>query len=241
MTQTYPNPDNYPYPSFTIPVQSPDVDPDAGDLLYVGLNPAWIPVLLGAMDQLLLPSTWEGNHDEVITALNRASMLKGLIGGADLLSAPAPYWDNPDDVDDQEPADVQPWYGKMEGLDFVEELGIWVITGFIAYSGQIGAAIAFKTFAPRFALAWKQGGVIAAVEVFIDGVSNGELEIGSGSGIVESNYIGDPDLDEHDIRVELVGVGESFSRGANVRHSEVPKRLRGRPTRHSRQPRHGSR
>jgi len=202
----YPNPDNYPVSSFRSPVPPPDEDPDEGTLLLVAYNPLWQQVLLGALEQLLNPATWAGTDEEKILALNRAEGLRFMLQN-DVGEAPAPYWDNPEDVDDQEPAETQPWYGKMEGLDFVEELGIWLITGFIAYSGQIGAAIAFKTFAPRFALAWKRGGVVAAVRVFIDGVDNGELEIGSGDGIVEKDYIGDPDLDEHDILMVLESVG----------------------------------
>jgi len=100
-TNTYPNPENYPTPSFTAPVQSPDVDPDAGDLLYVGFNPAWIPVIEGALDQLMLPSTWEGTDEEKTLALNRVANLKAMIGAADLLSAPAPYWDDADDAENE--------------------------------------------------------------------------------------------------------------------------------------------
>lgn len=199
----YPNPDNYPVSSFRSPVPPPEVDPDEGTLIPVAYNPAWQQVLLGALEQLVNPATWAGTDEEKTLALQRAETLR-LMMTVDIETAPAPYWDNAEDADDQEPEAEQPWYGKMDGLDFKEELGIWVITGFIAYSGQIGAAIAFKTFAPRFALAWKRGGIVAAVRVFIDGVDNGLLDTsGAPDTILEKDYIGDPGLDEHDILMVL--------------------------------------
>lgn len=117
---------------------------------------------------------------------------------------PAPYWDDPEDADDELPAEEQIWYGRMEGTTFVEDVAIWVITGFIAYSGDIGAAIAFKTFAPRFVLAWKQDGIAGAVRVFIDGVDNGLLDTNSPTpGIIEKDFVGDPEIEEHDILMVL--------------------------------------
>jgi hypothetical protein len=168
----------------------------------------WAGLLLGAADALTYAYNFYNWGEMLPEEASEAWRLIVNQAPYNLIErdVPAPYWDNPEDVDDEEPPDEQPWYGKMEGLDFVEEIGIWAITGFIAYSGQIGAAIAFKTFAPKFALAWKRGGVAAAIEVFVDGVSTGELEIGSGEGIVEQNFIGDPELEEHDIRVVLNSV-----------------------------------
>lgn len=170
---------------------------------------------LGIFNSALLETVYYWNYEQVndtdLTPEETAEACRAIVweyfdASCGAGEVPAPYWDNPEDVDDEATPEEQPWYGRVEGLDFVEEIGIWAITGFIAYSGNIGAAIAFKTFAPKFALAWKRGGVAAAVRVFIDGVDTGTLEIGSGEGIVEHDYIGDPDLDEHDIMVVLESV-----------------------------------
>jgi len=79
---------------------------------------------------------------------------------------PTPFWDSGSDVDDSLSADEQYWYGVVENytdsadeLSFVENAAIWLFTGFLAYSGEIGAAIAFHSIAPRFVLAWRRGDV----------------------------------------------------------------------------------
>lgn len=196
----YPNPANYPSPGFDQPILSPDVDPDAGDLVSASFNADWIPALEGAMSTLTQPAAWVGTDDEKKLAMARAITLRAILAGAEVGTVPAPYWDTPEDADDEAPKDDQVWYGRMEGTTFVEDVGIWVITGFIAYSGQIGAAIAFKTFAPKFALAWKTGGIVGAIRVFIDGVDSGLLDTHSDTeGVLEQDFVGDPDLDEHDI------------------------------------------
>lgn len=178
-------------------------------IFYFPNSNDWVGLLLGAVKELTYEYNWY--QWGALTTAEAAEAFKDIVTEApyNLIEGgtPAPYWDTPEDADDQEPADEQPWYGKMEGTTFVEDVGIWVITGFIAYSGQIGAAIAFKTFAPRFVLAWKQDGIAGAIRVFIDGVDNGLLDTYSDTpGVIEANYIGDPDLEEHDILMVLESV-----------------------------------
>lgn len=192
----YPTPDDTPLIEGYLLFKFPDNNEFAG-------------LLLGAANQL----TYAYNFYQwgALTPEEAAEAFKLIVDNApyNLLdnATPAPYWDTPEDVDSEEPPETQPWYGKMEGTTFVEDIGIWAITGFIAYSGQIGAAIAFKTFAPRFVLAWKQDGIAGAIRVFIDGVDNGLLDTnGIGEAIIEKDYIGDPDLDEHDILMVLESV-----------------------------------
>src|SRR5690348_11766265 len=54
-------PGGFPAPvgSFVEPVKSPGVDPASGDLVYIGVNCAWLPYIAGALTQLLLQSTWD--------------------------------------------------------------------------------------------------------------------------------------------------------------------------------------
>lgn len=53
-------PGGFPAPvgSFQQPVKPPGVDPTSGELVYVGINCAWLPYIAGALTQLLLQSTW---------------------------------------------------------------------------------------------------------------------------------------------------------------------------------------
>lgn len=47
-----------PIGSFRRPVVPPNVDANAGPLVYVGLNCEWFPYIIGALKQLLLQKTW---------------------------------------------------------------------------------------------------------------------------------------------------------------------------------------
>jgi len=68
-----------PYPpsvgSFQVPVLPPDVDPDEGDQVLVCFSTAWLPLVVGALQQLTLQATWKGDDDTVLLAQMRAMML----------------------------------------------------------------------------------------------------------------------------------------------------------------------
>lgn len=214
----YPNEDNYPKPSFNQAVTPPDVDPDDPDLemILVEYNPDWQPVLLAAVDQLLLYSTWEGDHNAKILAMNRATTLKALLQREVDISqeVPAPYWDDATDVDDGAPVDEQEWYGMVTNptapaneLTFVENAVIWIFTGFIALvlapalPVGVAAGLTFRTLATRFTLAFRRGDIIEQIRIIIDAedygtVNTGDVGIGE---IIEVNVDGLQDLATHDI------------------------------------------
>ena len=96
---------------------------------------------------------------------------------------PTPFWDEGQDVDDHESEATQTWYGEVadpeaaaDEMSFVENAGTWVITGFIAYSGQIGAAIAFHSIAPRFVLAWHRADIGELWRVIVDAAEVGTVD-----------------------------------------------------------------
>jgi len=125
------------------------------------------------------------------------------------ITVPAPYWDDETDVDAEEPVEDQAWYGEAAGepLTFVERVGIWVITGFIAYSGQIGAAITFTTIAPRFVLAWKTGDLGGIIRIVIDSADAGTVDTYSASpGLLERDFVGDPEVENHTVLQVLESV-----------------------------------
>lgn len=176
----YPFPDNYPASSFPQPVPAPSVDPDdAGTLLTVQYSWEWQQVLLAAVDQLRNPFTWEGDHDTVITALNRATNLKEMLQ-IPIENAPTPFWDDESELEDEEPASMQPWYGQVTNpeapageLDFVESLALWLITGIVAIAtfevGGVAPAIVFHTTVEKFILLQKRGDAAATIRYVIDG------------------------------------------------------------------------
>lgn len=211
MLNTYPNDNNYPTPSFDQPVTSPDVDPDAGDLVSASFNADWIPVMEGALDSLLLPSTWAGTHDEINLALNRSALLKDIIAQASVRSVDTPYWDDATDVDDEMTVDEQPWYGKVldpalppNELTFIEDATIWVFTGLLAIATvELGfaPAIAFRTIAPKFVLAVRQGDLGRVIRLYVDGAETYSFTDDGSETIVEVPVLGDPELDDHQIYI----------------------------------------
>jgi len=216
----YPNVDNYPEPSFKSPIPAPDYPGDSGDLLYVAYTTFWAEVLAAACMALLQPSTWQGTHDEIILAQNRANDLlialqTPVTPPAD--SVPTPYWDEDSEVDDELPTDAQPWYGTVSNpeapadeLDFVENAAIWITTGFLAIATwEIGAApaILFHTIAPRFVLATKRGDLGEIIRILVDGEEAARVDTsGYAPGdIIRTPILPDPAITTgHDIIIVQV-------------------------------------
>lgn len=208
----YPAPDNYPDSSFKSPVPPPDVDPGEGDLLYVAYNPAWTEVLEGAAMQLMNPATWQGDHDDVITALNRSNNLMVLLQQP--VAPPdetvdCPYWDDESDVDDEMNVDEQPWYGYVtnpdappDELDFVEDASIWALTGLLAVAIPVvgvAVAIAFRTIAPQMVVAVRKGDYGRIIRLYIDNFLVNTV-VGDGTDtIVNVPVFGDPALESHQL------------------------------------------
>lgn len=177
-----------------------------------------LAVFMGALWQLAQEKNWQQYGD--MTPAEAADQFLNVIWEAYdddegiCPTIPAPYWDTPGDVDDQQPeGETQPWYGILvaspalladEELTFVENIGIWAIAGFIAYSGQIGAAIAFVPFAKRFVLQFKRHGLGAFVEIFVDGSLVRLMDTYSETeDIVDVPIIIDDDDDEHTLWVAV--------------------------------------
>lgn len=212
----YPNPDNYPASSFPQPVPAPTVDPDdAGTLIQVQYSWAWQQVLMAALTQLKNPATWQGSHDEIITAINRATDLQFLLQSQVALSdVQTPFWDDEDDVDDTAPPDSQIWYGEMTDpdapageLDFVENAAIWAVSGMIAYAtGSIGVALAFRTFVSKFVLIQRSGDVVETIRYVIDGQDAVTINTsGIDNQLQEVSIVGDDSLSEHQLYIIKTG------------------------------------
>lgn len=166
--------------------------------------------LLGALQPLTVARNWYqwGN----MTPQEAADAWYAIIEDAEARNyeaicetgVPTPYWDEAQDLDDSLPPISQIWYGVMEGDTFRETIENWVLAGFVAYAGGIGAALKFLTIAPAFRLAWKKGDVGGIIRVFIDGADAGTVNTYSATeGVIERDYVGDADEDEHEIIMVL--------------------------------------
>lgn len=173
----YPNDGNYPLPSFDQPVQSPDVDPDAGDLVSASFNAAWIPALEGSLSALMLPSTWEGTSEEKILAIQRSAVLRSRIGEAAPREIPAPYWEDASEADDQMPEDTQIWYGYVSEGNFIEDAGVFLISNFLAATVSEKAAVLYATHQRKIRLAFLDGGEGNVVRVYANDILAAVVEM----------------------------------------------------------------
>lgn len=220
----YPNQGNFSEVSFPQELTPPLVDPDEGETLLYAYNPEWSKVLAATCDQMLQFASWAGDHDEKILAVNRALTLKILlqtpveVGEREI---PAPYWDTDEDVDDEMPVETQDWYGMVtnpsapaDELTFVENAVIWILSGFIALvlvealPAGVAAAIAFRTLATRFTLAFRRGDIIEQIRIIIDAkdygtVNTGDVAVGE---VIEISVNGIEDLSMHDILLVVTEV-----------------------------------
>ena len=216
---SWPNDTNFPVVSFPQELIPPDIDPDETPNILVEYNPAWTPVLMAAVDQLLQYSTWAGDHDDKILAVNRANNLKWQlqdpvdVGEEEF---PTPYWDSETDVDDEMPAEDQEWYGMVtnpsdpaDELTFVENAVIWVLSGFVALvlvpalPAGVAAGLAFRTLATRFTLAFNRGDIREQFRVIIDAQDYGTVDTDglSEGDILELEVNGLETADFHDILI----------------------------------------
>jgi len=197
------NPFAFPKSSFNQKVTSPSTDPDEGEQWTVCFGIDWLPSILGALDQLLLPTTWEGDADSVQLAQDRAALLKDLFGNPSTCASvdtPAPFWDDAEDSDDEAPPGEQIWYGEIISGSFHEVVENWTIAGFIALAGAPAAAVYFLTIAPRFRLAWRRGDIGGIVRIFIDSEDYGTVDTANDTAdIITMDIIPTAEADTHEI------------------------------------------
>ena len=216
----YPDDFNFPVPTYYLgAVTPPDADPDEGETFLYAYNPEWTMVLLAACAQLTQYASWLGTHDEKILATQRAVTLQILLQNPVYVGEreiPAPYWDSGSDVDDELPVEDQVWYGEVANpsdpaseLTFVENAVIWIISGFIALvlvealPAGVAAALAFRTLATRFTLAFNRGDIREQFRVIIDANEYTTVDTDglSAGDIVEINIDGMAEADFHDILI----------------------------------------
>jgi len=166
----FPDADNYADSSFPQPVPPPSVDPDdEGTLITVQYSWHWREVLMGAMDQLLNPATWDGDHDEIILALNRAANLKILLNTDVPTRNLAPYWQDTTDIEGEVPPDEdQNWWGVFDGLTFQASLENVFIAQFVGLLAGVDKAVQFLFIARRFRLEFESDPYGGIVDIFVN-------------------------------------------------------------------------
>jgi len=147
----------------------------------------WFALFMAAVERLTQEWAWYKNG--TMTQAEAAAAWSDIIDRAYEVSltgqcgetVPTPYWDEgtADDADDTEDVLMQVWYGQIVTtssllmsedveLSFLDNVGIWLIAGFIAYAGMPAAAIAFVPVARRFVLYFKMSPTGAIVNILAD-------------------------------------------------------------------------
>lgn len=175
----------------------------------------WAGLLLGAAQALTYD--WNFYQWGTLTPGEAAEAWREIVQQAPYnvidTSVPTPFWDDETDVDDQEPAATQTWYGHVEdaaepptALTFVEDAAIWAGTGFILFSlgaAGIAPAIFFRTKAPQWVMQHRNDNAGDIIRYFVDGSLVSEwLDDGSGD-IQDVPLAGDAELSEHDLYITI--------------------------------------
>jgi len=177
------------------PTPNTPADEDAY-LLFLFPDKTWAQYILGACRALVVEYNWYLSGD--LETWEASEALRLIIQEAPYnlvdRSVPAPYWDedSADDADDTAPQDDQPWYGILidDNLTWVENVGFWAITAFVALAATPAAAIAFVPIARRFTVAVKKHDLGGIVKAFIDGSEVGSIDTYSPSdGVGEMTII----------------------------------------------------
>jgi len=191
------------------PTPNEAIETSACRTFRVPASDDWLGLLMGAVELLTLEYNWYQWGDltpaEAVAAWQEIvwEAYEASFDATCIADVPAPFWDTAADSDDEASAETQDWYGVYDG-DFTAQLADWAIAGFIAYSGNVGAAISFLTIAPRFRLAWKTGDLGGIIRVFVDAVDVGTVDTFSDSpGVITRDYLGDPEEEEHQIIMVL--------------------------------------
>jgi len=181
-------------------------------------DPTWFALIVGLVYYLTFEENWQ-QFEGAISQADAADRWLELWWDMELATTdvPAPYWDDDDadDADDESDESDQPWYGGLletpDGLTWVEQVGYWAITAFVAIAATPAAAVTFTVLAKRFILAWQTHDLGGIVRVFIDGSQVGEVDTYSPSNGVANMTITIPettgframDVDTHVLWVEL--------------------------------------
>lgn len=171
-------------------------------LLFLLPDELWAQYVLGALE----PLTYEENWYEAGAMLpeEASEAFRLIVQQAPYNfrepSVPTPYWDEAQDVDDEQSILEQVWYGNWVEGEFVESIGTFAIAGFLALAGTPAAAVAFLTVAPKFRLAWRTGDLGGIVRVVVDSADMGTVDTYSVTeGTIEKDFYGDPEAETHQI------------------------------------------
>lgn len=178
--------------------------------LKIPADGSWEAVVMGALMALTEPWNWqqlEGGITREEAAERALELVDQAYEDVDLpcpvpATVPTPYWDDSTDLDDEAPADDQHWYGHVSGGDFIEDIAVWLVSGFLATTVNPQAALLYSTYERKFRLAFLAEGLPGFARVVIDEVLAGRVDLSGDAGdIIEHDFLADPELETHTVMV----------------------------------------
>jgi len=121
---------------------------------------------MGALDALRRPYNWYQNGE--LTQQEAADAFAAIIDqayeeGCGVGDVPAPYWEDGNEADDILPAEDQIWYGYVSEGNFIEDIGIFLVSNFLASAISEKAAILYATNERKIRLSFFNGGGVPGV------------------------------------------------------------------------------
>jgi len=137
-------------------------------------------LILGALEPLAFSYNYYEYGD--VTAEDASLVMEEIIREApynviEFPKVPAPYWEDTADVDDELPPDEQIWYGYVSDGNFVEDIGVWLVSNFLAATLSEKAAVLYATNQRKIRLAMFDGGLGNVVKVYADDILAAVVEM----------------------------------------------------------------
>lgn len=127
---------------------------------------------MGALDALRRPYNWyqNGTMDQEQAASAFSDIIDAAYEDDSSCNAmvPAPYWEDGNEADDVLPASEQIWYGYVSEGNFIEDVGVFVVTNFLAATVSEKAAVLYATNERKVRLSFfNGGGVPGVIKVYV--------------------------------------------------------------------------
>lgn len=165
-------------------------------LLFLFPDSVWAQYILGACRALVYDYNWYEAGDLQPEEASEQFRLIVQQAPYNLVPAdvPAPYWDEDsgDDTAVEAPVNDQPWYGKLEGEDWVEYIAWWVVGAFLATLVTPTGAIAFITPVRHLRIEFKKQNWGGIVKILLDGDTYATVDTYSPVDAVEAVDIYSP-------------------------------------------------
>jgi len=144
--------------------------------LQIPSSKEWLGVFNSAILELKETWNWQQINDTDLTPEECAAYcydayVQYLQSAGCATGVPAPYWEDGNEADDIMPAEDQIWYGYISEGNFVEDIGVFLVSNFLASTLGEKAAVLYATNERKIRLSFfNGGGVPGVIKVYADDI-----------------------------------------------------------------------